>query len=93
MAESRTAGAEHKLTLLNQEQMELTGVSRVESFNPEEISLEIDNGLLSIKGEGLDMHNLNLERGVVEVVGLVTEIRYSAEKAARRRGILEKIFK
>ncbi|MDD2281793.1 MAG: YabP/YqfC family sporulation protein, partial [Eubacteriales bacterium] len=63
MAESKIPGTEHKLVLLNQEQMDLSGISRVESFNPEEILLETSLGLLTIKGEGLDMHNLNLERG------------------------------
>ncbi|MDD4657862.1 MAG: sporulation protein YabP [Eubacteriales bacterium] len=93
MADSKMSGTEHKLVLLNQEQMDLIGVSRVESFNPEEILLETSHGLLNIKGEGLDMKNLNLERGVVEIVGLVTEIRYSGEKSAGRRSILDKIFK
>ncbi|HBS93298.1 MAG TPA: sporulation protein YabP, partial [Firmicutes bacterium] len=69
-----------------------SGISRVESFNPEEILLETSLGLLTIKGEGLDMHNLNLERGVVEIAGLVTEIRYS-ERTAGKRSILEKIFR
>ncbi|HBI55968.1 MAG TPA: sporulation protein YabP, partial [Firmicutes bacterium] len=57
MAESKIPGTEHKLVLLNQEQMDLSGISRVESFNPEEILLETSLGLLTIKGEGLDMHN------------------------------------
>ncbi|HCX77999.1 MAG TPA: sporulation protein YabP [Firmicutes bacterium] len=92
MAESKIPGTEHKLVLLNQEQMDLSGISRVESFNPEEILLETSLGLLTIKGEGLDMHNLNLERGVVEIAGLVTEIRYS-ERTAGKRSILEKIFR
>lgn len=93
MADSKVSGTEHKLALLNQEQMDITGVSRIESFNPEEILLETSHGLLMIKGEGLDMQNLNLERGVVEIVGLVTEIRYSGERAAGKRSILDKIFK
>jgi sporulation protein YabP len=93
MVESKLSGAEHKLILSNQEQMHLTGVSRVESFNPEEILLETSHGLLHVKGEGLDMHNLNLEQAVVEIVGVITEIRYSGERATGRRSILQKIFK
>lgn len=93
MVESKLSGAEHRLSLNNQEQMHLTGVSRVESFNPEEIVLETSQGLLNIKGEGLDMRNLNLEQGVVDIVGLITEIRYSGERTAGRRSLLEKIFK
>lgn len=92
---AETKAADHKLVLLNQEKMDLTGISRVESFNPEEILLETDLGLLSIKGEDLDMRNLNLESGVVEIVGLITDIIYTGEKAggSGRKGFFERIFK
>ncbi|HQD19760.1 MAG TPA: sporulation protein YabP [Bacillota bacterium] len=93
MVDSKLSGAEHKLILNNQEQMLITGVSRVESFNPEEILLDTSHGLLHIKGDGLDMRNLNLEQGVVEIVGLITETRYSGARTTGRRSILEKIFK
>lgn len=86
---------DHKLVLHNQEQMDLTGISRVESFNPEEILVETDAGLIAIKGEDLDMRNLNLEQGIVEIFGLVTDIIYTGEKAGGkgRKGFFERIFK
>ncbi|MGI6365796.1 MAG: sporulation protein YabP [Bacillota bacterium] len=92
---AETKAADHKLVLVNQEKMDVTGISRVESFNPEEILLETARGLLSIKGEDLDMRNLNLEQGVVEIVGLVTDIIYTGEKAGSsgRKGLFEKIFR
>ena len=49
--------------------------------------------MLHIKGEGLDMRNLNLELVVFEIVGLISETRYSGERTAGRRSLLEKIFK
>lgn len=93
MAANKESGAGQRLVLLNQEQLELNGVARVESFNPEEILLETGHGLLCIKGEGLDMKNLNLEQGLVEIVGLVTEIRYSGEKDFSKRSFLKKLFR
>ncbi len=95
MAETKTVQNDHKLVLHNQEQMDITGVSRVESFNPEEILLETDFGLVAIKGEELDMRNLNLEQGIVEIIGLVTDIIYTGEKSGGpgRKGLFERIFK
>ena len=87
MADKVISNNEHKLVLINKEQMDLTGIIRVESFNPDEIVLSTSMGLITIKGKELDMHNLNLEQSVVEVVGLVTEILYSGEKTAGRRSI------
>jgi len=84
----------HKLVLYNQERMELTGISRVESYNSEEIILETNNGLITIKGEDLDIRNLNLEQNLVDIVGLITEITYSGEKAAGgKKGFFERLFK
>jgi len=93
--ENKLSAKDHKLVLLNQEQMELTGISRVESFNPEEILLETEMGLVAIKGEDLDIRNLNLEQSLVEIVGLVTEIIYTGEKSLGqgRKGLFERIFK
>lgn len=95
MTDSKITARDHKLVLINQEQMELTGISRVESFNPAEILLETDMGLVAIKGEDLDIRNLNLEQSLVEIVGLVTEIIYTGEKAAGlgKKGLWERIFK
>jgi sporulation protein YabP len=86
---------DHRLVLINQEQMELTGVSRIESFNPEEILLETETGLMTIKGDALDIRNLNLEQKRVEIVGLITEIAYTGEKTGGigKKGLLERIFK
>lgn len=93
MAENKTQ--DHKLVLTNQEQMELTGIIRVESFNPEEIVLETDCGVLAIKGEELDINNLNLENRLVEIAGHITEIIYTGQDSVGqgRKGWLERIFK
>lgn len=91
----KLAAKDHKLVLVNQEQLELTGISRVESFNPEEILLETLLGLVAVKGEDLDIRNLNLEQGIVEIDGLVTEIIYTGERADSlgKKGLLAKLFK
>jgi len=95
MSDNKLSVKDHKLVLINQKQLELTGISRVESFNAEEILLETEVGMLAIKGEELDIRNLNLEQSLVEIVGLVTDIMYTGEKAGGlgKRGLLERIFK
>lgn len=95
MSDTKINGKEHKLVLINQEQLDFTGISRVESFNPEEILMETALGLVAIKGEDLDIRNLNLEQGIVEIVGLIMEIIYTGEKAGAlsKKGILQRIFK
>lgn len=93
MAEYKAQGGEHKLTLLNQEQLDVSGVVRVESFNPEEVVLETNCGLIQIKGAKLDVKNVNLELGVMDLVGIVSEIRYCREKTQGRRSVFAKLFR
>ncbi|MTI95520.1 MAG: sporulation protein YabP [Firmicutes bacterium] len=94
MPEPKITANDHKLVLVNQESLEVTGVSRVESFNPEEILLETPAGLLAVKGDDLDIRTLNLEQGVVDIEGLIYEIIYTGEKGSfGKRGFFERIFK
>ncbi|HUS89576.1 MAG TPA: YabP/YqfC family sporulation protein, partial [Desulfosporosinus sp.] len=44
-------GKGHRLVMENREQIALTGVQKVQSFDPKEIVLETELGILSIKGE------------------------------------------
>ena len=50
---------------------------------------------MTIKGDALDIRNLNLEQKRVEIVGLITEIAYTGEKTGGigKKGLLERIFK
>ena len=93
MAEYKAQGEEHKLTLSNQEQLDISGVVRVESFNPEEVVLETNCGLVQIKGAKLDVKNVNLEQGLMDIAGIVTEIRYCGEKTLGKRGLIDKLFR
>ncbi|MFZ3130875.1 MAG: YabP/YqfC family sporulation protein, partial [Desulfosporosinus sp.] len=56
-------GKGHRLVMENREQIALTGVQKVQSFDPKEIVLETELGILSIKGELLSIKLLNLEEG------------------------------
>lgn len=88
----------HKLVILDREYTEITGVLHVESFDDEEIVLETDLGLLALRGEKLDIKELNLDENLLTVHGLVLEITYSDEIGSsslhdRGKGIFSKIFR
>lgn len=94
MPENKNIAQDHKVVLINQEQLEISGISRVESYNPEEILLDTELGLVAVRGEDLDIRNLNLEHGLVEIEGTVYEIIYTGEKGAGpKKGFFERLFK
>ncbi|MFZ7121653.1 MAG: sporulation protein YabP [Eubacteriaceae bacterium] len=88
----RTSG---KVELLSREELRLTGVKDVHSFNEEAVILETELGLLTIGGADLHIVKLNLEMGELDVKGLINSFVYNDETSflSKGEGILSKLFK
>ena len=87
-------GKGHRLVMENREQIALTGVLKVQSFDPKEIVLETELGILSIKGEQLGIKLLNLEDGKVNLQGHVSALIYHRNTSGgSRQGIMNRIFR
>ena len=67
----------HKIVLNNRKSGTFTGVLDVISFDIAEILLETEDGMLHIKGKDLHVNRLNLEKGEVDIEGLVESMNYS----------------
>lgn len=85
----------HKITLNNRGSGVITGVSAVISFDPNEVLLETEQGVLLIKGTDLNVTRLTLEKGEVEVDGRVDSLTYSDIKPGLRgeNGLFNRLFK
>ncbi|MGN0291147.1 MAG: sporulation protein YabP [Lachnospiraceae bacterium] len=75
--EERSAAKSHKVILNNRRNGNFTGIRDVISFDPKEILLETEMGMLQIKGEDLHVSRLTLDKGEVDVQGLVISLVYS----------------
>ncbi|SHK07564.1 sporulation protein YabP [Anaerobranca californiensis DSM 14826] len=87
---------EHKLTLIEQKKLEITGIEEVDSFNQEEVILVThDNNLIAIRGEDLNVKNLNTELGKVNIEGMVYEILYAAQRdgGKKGKGLMGRLFR
>ncbi len=80
----------HCLTLENRENLTLSGVSDVDSFNEEEVVAICSCGELTIKGEMLHIEQLNLEEGTVTLSGKVTSLIYSEKFSSA--SLLKRLF-
>ena len=79
------AGAgEHRVVLEDREQLTVSGVEEVESFDEGTILLTTTQGELEIQGEGLHIEKLSLDGGDLRVEGLVTALLYQSH--SRERG-------
>ena len=96
MEDLNTGGKhQHKLTLNNRKDCTVTGVSDVLSFDVNEILLETEQGMLMIRGNGLHVTHLTLEKGEVWIDGKVDSFTYSEHglSSGGENSFLAKLFK
>ncbi len=82
---------QHSLYLENRNGLKLTGVTDVEFFDEETVSAFTDYGLITVSGSSLQVEELNLETGLLEVSGEVTALVYSS-KTKKEKNILKRFF-
>lgn len=84
-----------RITLNNRGNGVITGVNAVISFDPNEVLLETEQGMLLIKGNELNVTKLTLDKGEVEVDGRVDSFTYSDMKPGLKgeNGFFERLFK
>ena len=89
------AEAAHHIILEEREQLSVSGVEEVESFDENTIVLDTDMGLLTIKGKELHVSRLTLEKGEVDVDGTIDSMAYSSNEALRKSGesLFSRLFK
>ena len=93
--EEKVSGGASRVTLENRWFVTITGIVDVVSFDENTIVLDTDQGLLTIKGNGLHVSRLTLEKGEVDVDGTVDSLVYSSNEALRRSGesFLKRLFR
>lgn len=67
----------HRLTIDNRKNGTVSGVVDVLAFDVNEIRLETEQGLLTVKGKELHISRLTLEQGEVDLEGTVESLIYS----------------
>lgn len=90
-----TASKSQRITLNNRGSGLITGVNAVISFDPNEILLETEQGMLLIKGNDLNVTKLTLEKGEVEIDGRVDSFTYSdvGTKMKDENSLFNRLFK
>ena len=86
---------QHKLILNNRKDCTISGVSDVLSFDVNEILLETEQGMLMIRGSGLHVTHLTLEKGEVQIDGKVDSFTYSEHSlsSSGENSFFAKLFK
>ena len=80
---------ESKLTLVNRNNLALTGVERVIGANENCVHLVVAGDGVCIEGAGLHVSKLDVDQGVIVLDGTVNTIKYTGKK----QNFLKRMFK
>jgi len=78
----------HKLQLNERQQLSVTGVTEVVSFDDTAVVLQTSLGTLVVQGRDLQLKTLSLEGGQVAVAGNVSSLIYEEPRPASLWGRL-----
>ena len=93
--EERQTNRVQKLEIIHRKSAFITGVKDVKSFDEQEVLLETDLGMLLIRGSGLKVEKISVEKGEAELQGRINSMIYSEPKGYTKSGesILKRMFR
>lgn len=93
--EEKTGNRPHTCYLQNRAAVTLTGVREVVSFDENQVVMDTDLGLLTLKGKELHVSRLTVEKGEADVDGQIDSLAYSSNDAYRKSGqsLIARLFK
>lgn len=90
--DERTPNWRHQITLVDREELTIDGVVNLGSYDEKEIMMETEQGLLTVKGEGLNIKQLNLDKGNIIIDGTVKGLSYD-DGNHNKKGLLDRLLK
>ena len=84
---------EHRLVLEGREQLTVTGVEEVESFDENTIVMYTSRGTLIVRGENLHIEKLSLDGGDLKVEGDIDSLTYEDGSREKGGGFLSRLFR
>ncbi len=83
----------HHVILEEREQLSISGVEEVESFDENTILLTTAQGGLEIQGEGLHIEKLSLDGGDLRVEGEIDALTYEDEGRGKAGGFFSRLLR
>ena len=91
--EVKTSAKFHNIILENRGRLNVSGVEDVDSFDEGAIIIFTNMGVLTVRGEDLHIHMLDLTEGTAQITGVIHSLMYVKVKEKGDRGFLAKLMK
>ena len=91
-SDEKTPTWRHQFNVVDREEMTVDGVVNLGSFDEHEVIMETELGILTVKGTGLNIKQLNLDNGNIIFEGTIKSIVYD-DAVKQKKGLLERLLK
>ena len=81
----------HTVTIENREEIAVTAVTGIDTFDEEEVCVQLTEGGLIIKGRNLHIQRLDLDAGEASLSGEISSLIYT--KKSTEKKMLKKFLK
>lgn len=84
----------HNLEIVKRQNCNMTGVLDVKEFEPQGITVLLEDSVLMIKGMDLHVDHLNVEQGELRMSGKIESLQYHNKASFRKKGegFLKRMF-
>lgn len=83
--------SQNHVILENRERLSVSGVTDVESYNENDVTMQTSMGMLIVRGSNLHIEKLNLESGELAVMGEISALEYE-DRPSARGGLFARLF-
>lgn len=83
----------HIVHIDNRERIEITGVTKVDTFNEDDVVLHTVMGVINIKGKDMKVNKLNVDTGDMLIEGTIHSMQYLSKDKEKKGSILKNLFK
>ena len=84
----------HSISITERQNIQISGITKIDSFDNEEFLLETSAGPLGIKGKDLEIIKLDTYEGTIMIKGVVDAFSYfDTGKSKKENSIISKLFK
>ena len=90
----KTEFLNHNISITERQNVQVSGVTKIDSFDNEEFLLETTAGPLGIKGKDLEIIKLDTYEGTIMIKGIIDAFSYfDTSKTKKENSMIARLFK
>lgn len=87
-------GFNHSITLVERKNLVISGIKKIDNFDSEEFVIDTNMGILTVKGENLEIIKLDTIQGNISIKGKINSLDYMDDmKEKESKGVFNRLFK